>query len=317
MFDDGLKHASSASTQNFISIRSYLRPPLPFLMRGLIWCTLTSLAHSLPPMDLHINPLTCIDQFTQWPEANLIINITAETVAQAFVSSWIGRFGVASTISTDSGRQFDSCLWNELMQLLGSKRIRTTAYHPSFNGLVERFHWQLKASVKAHTDLSNWSEKLPLVLHGICSALKEDLCCTVAELVYGTTLHLPGEFFNSTGHTNTPDPASYVIQLKVSMQQLWGSFVQKQPQRKAYIGKDMVSTTRVCTSLFVSHFSCLTKVLAMSWSKLTSTICLMSLVVQKLFHWIALNQLISKAILLLWSTRLHRQHLQHNLQTVQ
>ena len=106
------------------------------------------------------------------------------------------------------------------MRLLGSKRIRTTAYHPSSNGLVERFHRQLKASLKAQPDPANWSENLPIALLGIRTVLKEDLHCTAAELVYGTTLRLPGEFFNSSGLATTLDPASYVVQLKRSMQQL-------------------------------------------------------------------------------------------------
>ena len=54
--------------------------------------------------------LTCIDQFLQWPEAISFIEITAETVAQAFVSNWIAHFGFPSSIPTDRGRQFDSCL---------------------------------------------------------------------------------------------------------------------------------------------------------------------------------------------------------------
>ena len=87
------------------------------------------------------------------------------------------------------------------MRLLGSKRIRTEAYHPSSNGLVEQFYRQLKAALKAHADPSHWSEKLPLFLFGILSALKEHLHCTAAKLVYRTTLRLPGEFFNSTDHT--------------------------------------------------------------------------------------------------------------------
>ena len=39
---------------------------------------------------------------------------------------------------------------------------------------------------------------LPMVLLGVHSAIKEDLHCTTAELIYGTTLRLPGEFFTSS-----------------------------------------------------------------------------------------------------------------------
>lgn len=38
-------------------------------------------------------------------------------------------------------------------------------------------------------------DALPLVLLGIRTALKEDIASTAAEMVYGTTLRLPGEFF--------------------------------------------------------------------------------------------------------------------------
>ena len=43
-------------------------------------------------------------------------------------------------------------------------------------------------------DLSKWTKALPLIMLGIRTALKEDLQCSTAELVYGTTLRLPGEF---------------------------------------------------------------------------------------------------------------------------
>ena len=81
--------------------------------------------------------------------------ITAETAASTFVNEWISRFGVPSTITTDQGRQFESGLWRQLMKLLGTKRIHTTAYHPIANGLVERFHRQLKSALKAEPAVTN------------------------------------------------------------------------------------------------------------------------------------------------------------------
>ena len=82
------------------------------------------------------------------------------------------------------------------MKLLGTKRIPTTAYHPIANGLVERFHHQLKSALKAKpmANIYYWADHQPMVLLGIRTALKEDLHCTAAELVYGTALRLPAEF---------------------------------------------------------------------------------------------------------------------------
>ena len=81
----------------------------------------------LPPSRGYTYLLTCIDRFTRWPEAILIFNASAESVAQAFMTTWISRFGIPSTVTTDRGKQFESTLWSNLMQLLGCKRIRTTS----------------------------------------------------------------------------------------------------------------------------------------------------------------------------------------------
>ena len=84
----------------------------------------------------------------------------------------------------------------------------TTAYHPATNGLVERFHRQLKASLMSITTSTRWVEALPMVLLGIHTSVKEDLGCCTAELVYGTTLRIPGQFFDPV--EEIPDPLSFV-----------------------------------------------------------------------------------------------------------
>ena len=116
----------------------------------------------LPPSRGFAYLLTCVDHFTRWPEVIPLTLITAEAVAQAFLSGWISRFGVPSTIVTDCGRQFESHLRTNLMSLLGSKRARTTTYHPQTNGMVERFHRQLKAALKAQPRLDGHSASHPL-----------------------------------------------------------------------------------------------------------------------------------------------------------
>ena len=203
----------------------------------------------LPPSKGYTYLLTCIDRFTRWPEAYPLTNMTAQSVAEAFITGWIARFGTPSTITTDRGRQFESTLWTELTNLLGSRRIRTTAYHPIANGLVERFHRQLKASLKAYPEPNSWMDSLPLVLLGIRSAFKEDVGCTAAELVYGTTLRLPGEFFDQSTNDQMSDQTTYAKQLKSVM---WGlqAAPPRQPQRRqTYISIDLTA----CTHVFVHH----------------------------------------------------------------
>ena len=112
---------------------------------------------------------------------------------RVFITHWVALFGAPSTITTDRGRQFESHLFHALATQLGTTRIRTMAYHPVSNGLVERLHRQLKSSLMTH-DGPRWTETLPLVLLGIRTAVKADLGCPTAELVYGTTLRLPGQF---------------------------------------------------------------------------------------------------------------------------
>jgi len=88
------------------------------------------------------------------------------------------------------------------------KHLRTTSYHPICNGLVELFYCQLKSALKAYLHSEQWTDALPLVFLGIRTSLKEDLGCTASELMYGTTLLLPGKYFTA-GSGDCSDPGSY------------------------------------------------------------------------------------------------------------
>ncbi|CAK9813882.1 Gag-Pol polyprotein [Anthophora plagiata] len=122
-----------------------------------------------------------IDRFSRWPEAVPLKNTLVDTVRNEFYNNWIARYGAPETITTDRG----------------CKRIRTTAYHPAANGMIERWHRSLKNAIKCHED-KNWLEVLPTVLLGLRTSFKEDLGATAAEMLYGETLRLPGEFLGTS-----------------------------------------------------------------------------------------------------------------------
>ncbi|BHF85004.1 hypothetical protein SprV_1002816000 [Sparganum proliferum] len=190
--------------------------------------------------------LTCVDRYTRWAEAIPLPNTQAETIVKAFVSRWVAMFGAPSTVTTDRGAQFESALFQTLLNFLGCTRIRTIAYHPAANGMVERFHRQLKTALRAVEDPGNWSHNLPLALLGIRAALKSDLGCSAAELVFGTTLRLPGEMITATSRGADETPDNLVHRLRQFMRSL-SPFPPRTPMTESYFEKDLDK----CTHVFV------------------------------------------------------------------
>ena len=141
----------------------------------------------------HSFVMTIIDRTTRWVEVTPLSSTTATACADAFVASWVARFGVPAMMTTDRGVQFTSAVWAVLCKRLGIQHVTTTAYHPQSNGLVERFHRQLKDSLRARLATADWPSHLPWVLLGLRAAPKEDHNVSAAELLYGVPLALPGE----------------------------------------------------------------------------------------------------------------------------
>jgi hypothetical protein len=72
----------------------------------------------------------------------------------------------------------------------------------------------LKAAIMCHAD-QRWTEALPLVLFGICTAFKEDLQASVAELMYGEPLRIPGKLL--TLIADPVDPGHLISELRQHM----------------------------------------------------------------------------------------------------
>ena len=202
----------------------------------------------LPVSEWYRYCLTCVDRFTRWPEAFPLENQEANTVARAFYEGWITRFGTPLRVTTDQGRQFESHLFKQLAVLTGTTHLRTTAYHPAANGMVERLHRQLKAAIKCHQN-NRWTEALPTVLLGIRAAWREDLQATAAELVYGEPLRLPGECLIKRSSEDRDDAANYVKELRQHFRAMRPVNGTHHGDRRIFVFKDLRSSEHV----FVSH----------------------------------------------------------------
>ena len=72
--------------------------------------------------------------------------------ARVLVSEVILKFGVPRSILSDLGCEFQNELWDEICKLLDVVRLRTSAYNPSNNGKIERWHRSLNAMMAKVVD---------------------------------------------------------------------------------------------------------------------------------------------------------------------
>ena len=133
------------------------------------------------------------DYFTKWTEAIPLENIEAKKVARALIDNFISRFGVPLFTHTDQGATFESQLFQEMCQILGIKKTRTTKARPQSDGMIERANRtilnMLSAFVSEHQ--RDWDEYIPLVMMAYRSSVHESTGTSASKMTFGHEIRLP------------------------------------------------------------------------------------------------------------------------------
>jgi len=153
-----------------------------------------------------------MDNFTKYVEAVAIPNQEAATVAEALVNTVIVRYGAPLQILTDRGTNFEGHLFKELCRLLEIDKVRTTSYHPSGNGLIERFHRTLNAMIGkvVSRHQRDWEEFLPHVLAAYRSSVHEVTGFSPNFLLFARENRAPLDLVYGRPSDAWPTGATYV-----------------------------------------------------------------------------------------------------------
>lgn len=117
--------------------------------------------------------------------------------ALLFLSNVIKHHGVPDTIVTDRGTQFTGKFWTALMEAMGTRHCKTTAFHPQSDGQTERVNRVLEDMLRHYVGSmrhTEWDQYLSMAEFAINNAVHASTGTTPFKLNYGRHPQVPLTF---------------------------------------------------------------------------------------------------------------------------
>ena len=136
--------------------------------------------------------LTIMCSSTRFPEAIPLKSIKTNTILKALIK-FFTLFGLPKSIQSDQGTNFMAHAFQQVMNQLGIKQYKSSAYHPESQGALERFHQTLKTMIKMYCieNSKDWDEGVHLLLFAVRESVQESLGFSPFELVFGHAVRGP------------------------------------------------------------------------------------------------------------------------------
>lgn len=103
--------------------------------------------------------LVVVDAHSKWPEVFTMRSTTAEKTIEK-LGEVFSPFGFPEQLVSDNGPQFVSQEFERFLVANGVQHIRSAPYHPSTNGLAERFVQSMKNALKASQGQGSLHQRL-------------------------------------------------------------------------------------------------------------------------------------------------------------
>jgi predicted aspartyl protease len=165
--------------------------------------------------------LVIIDQFSKWVDCVALPDQKAERVAYEFFVRFVANFGCPVEIHTDQGRNFDGDLFKAFCELLEITKTRTTPYHPSSNGQVERYNRILLQMVRCYIESKSmdWDKHLPWLVCALRATENRQTGFTPNRLMLGREVLKPLDILLGISSTKFTKeyPPDWVLKLEKSL----------------------------------------------------------------------------------------------------
>lgn len=155
----------------------------------------------LPPTDDGYKYiLTCCDYGTKYPEAYPLKTTTGEDVAECLMKLF-AYTGIPKEILTDRGSNFCGELMMAFLTKFGICHLKTSAYHPQTDGLVERYNKTLKHGLRKQVENfgKNWDRAIPALLFAYREVPHASMGHSPFKMLYGRIQGDPWTYSRKNG----------------------------------------------------------------------------------------------------------------------
>lgn len=164
-----------------------LLQPLP-MPQG-VWQDISmDFVEGLPLFEGSNTILVIVDRFTKYRHfIPLRHPFTAQTVAKLVLDNVVKLHGLPKSMLSDRDRIFNSLFWKNLFQLVDTKLLMSSSYHPQTDGQTERVNQCLDMYLRCvvHDSPKQWKSWLSLAELWYNSSFHTALGCSPFKALYG------------------------------------------------------------------------------------------------------------------------------------